>query len=293
MIRYGALLMASWLSRTIPRHIAYWVSLRIADLYFVIDRQGREAVMANLRQVMAFRGRHPTERELRLTTRTTFHFFGKYLVDFFRFQSLDEAEIQRLVTIENPEYIEEAWRHGTGVITVTAHLGNWEIGGAVLAGLGYPINAVALRQPSVKLNEFFQRHRRARGMNVIPLGSSVKRLVAALKRGEFVALLADRDYSDHRESTAFCGLPACLPRGAAWLAARTGAVVVPGFVLRQEDDRFLMKMFPPILASEACGEREIQRRIVETLEEIISAYPHQWFMFQKVWTGRGYGVAGS
>jgi len=292
VFEYGAYLIADFLSRKIPRHFAYWLSLRIADGYFFFDFRGRQAVMANLRQVMAFRGCHPTERELRLTARTTFQFFGKYLVDFFRFQRLSETDIKRLVTIEHPEYIEQAWQMGKGVIAVTAHLGNWEIGGAVLAGMGYPINVVALRQPSVKLNDFFQKHRRKRGMVVIPLGSSVKRLMGALRRKEFIALLADRDYSDYHEPTNFCGIPACMPRGASWLAAKTGAVVLPGFVLRNEDDTFLMKLYPPIIPSEGVTQESIQVRINAALEDAVGAYPHQWFMFHPVWGGLSYGEEG-
>ena len=289
MIEYGAFWLAGLISRTIPRHFAYWLALRLSDLYFFFERRGRAAVIANLRQVMAFTGRHPTERELRLTARTTFQFFGKYLVDFFRFQRLDEADIRRLVTIENPGYIEQAYQAGKGVIAVTAHLGNWEIGGAVLAGMGYPLNVVALRQPSAKLNDFFQKHRRKRGMVVMPLGASVKRLIGALRKKEFVALLADRDYSNHKDFTPLCGVPACLPQGAAWLAAKTGAVVLPGFVLRKEDDTFLMKMYPPIVPVAGMSQETIQVKISKALEDAISAYPHQWFMFQKVWDGQSYG----
>ena len=126
-------------------------------------------------------------------------------------------------------------------------------------------------------------------MTVIPVGGSVKRMVGALRRKEFVALLADRDYAEHREFTPLCGEPACLPLGASWLAAKTGAVVLPGFVLRREDDTFLMKMYPPIMPDEGLGQAAIQRQIGEALEDAISAYPHQWFMFQKVWEGRTYG----
>lgn len=291
MFEYFAYWIAGFLCRTVPRHFAYWLSLRIADCYYFCDRRGRKALMDNLRQVMSFRGCHPTERELRLTARITFQFFGKYLVDFFRFQRLSEADIRQLVTIEHPEYIEQAWRAGKGVIAVTAHLGNWEIGGAVLASMGYPLNVVALKQPSAKLNDFFQKHRRKRGMVVVPLGSSVKRLIGALRRKEFIALLADRDYSEHHEPTLICGALACMPRGASWLAAKTGAVVLPGFVFRKEDDTFLMKMYPPIVPEAGMSQEFLQQKINHALEDAIGAYPHQWFMFQSVWGGLSYGAA--
>lgn len=289
MIEYCAYWLAGFISRSIPRHFAYWIALRLSDFYFFRDRRARDAVMANLRQVMAFQGRYPTERELRLTARTTFQFFGKYLVDFFRFQRLDEVDIRRLVAVEHAGYIEQASSMGRGVVVVTAHLGNWEIGGAVIAGMGYAMNVIALRQPSEKLNNFFQKHRRKRGMTVIPLGSSVKRMISALRRNEFVALLADRDYSGQQELSDLCGEPACLPRGAAWLAEKTGAVVLPGFVLRKEDDTFLMKMYPPIVPGPGVTQADIQRKIGEALEDGIGAYPHQWFMFERVWDGQSYG----
>jgi len=290
VVEFCAYWLAGFISRTIPRHFAYWIALRMSDLYFFRDRRAREAVMANLRQVAAFPGRYPTERELRPTTRTTVQLFGKYLADFFRFQRLSEADIRRLVVIEHPEYIEQAVRLDRGVVVVTAHLGNWEIGGAVIAGMGYAMNVVALRQSSERLNNFFQKHRRKRGMTVIPIGSSVKRMIAALRRKEFVALLADRDYSGQQQLSTLCGAPACLPRGAAWLGEKTGAVVLPGFVLRKEDDTFLMKLYPPIVPGPGITQDDIQRKIGEALEDGIGAYPHQWFMFEKVWDGQSYGA---
>lgn len=292
MIQYVAYSLAGWLSRTAPRHFAYWLGARIADLHFFFDRRGREAVMDNLQQVMAFTGRHPTRRELRLTARTTFQYFAKYLVDFFRFSRLDQADIGRLVTVEHREYLDEARRTGRGVICVTAHLGNWELGGAALVGLGCPLNVVALRQSSAKLNDFFQRHRRKRGLAVLPLGHAVKGLIAALRRGECVALLADRDYSMRTDLSLLCGRMACLPRGPAWLAERTGAVVLPGFMFREENDTFRLRFSPPIVPGPGVAGDEIQRRINAALEDGIGRYPHQWFMFERVWDGHSYGAAG-
>ncbi len=291
MVEYLAYWMAGWVSCSIPRHFAYWISLRMSDLYFFLDRRARAAVMANLRQVMAFTGRFPTERELRLTARTTFQFFGKYLVDYFRFSRLSEDDMRRLATVENVEYIEQARQDGKGVILITAHLGNWELGGAVLAGMGYPLNVVTLKQPSAKLNDFFQKHRRRRGMAVVPHGHAVKHLIKALRRNEFIALLADRDYSRRNDFASLCGAQACLPRGAVWLAEKTGAPILPGFMFRKEDDTFLLRLYPPIRSDAGVTQDDLQRKICEALEDGIGAYPHQWFMFQRVWDGISYGEA--
>jgi KDO2-lipid IV(A) lauroyltransferase len=290
MLKYAMFRVAEGLSRAIPRPFAYWISLRVADLYFFCDRRGRGAVSDNLRRVMEFGGQAATPALVRLGTRRTFQHFGKYVVDFFRFARLTEADIRRLVKIDHPEYVEQSLASRKGVILVTAHLGNWELGGAVLAGLGYPVNAVVLEQRSARLNEFFQHYRRRRGMAVIPLGHAVPQLIRALRRNECVALLADRDYSRRTDFATFCGALACLPRGPAWLAEKTGAPVVPGFLIRRSDETFELRLYAPI---EPAGKTaaQIQREICVVLEDAVSRNPDQWFMFERVWDGQSYGQA--
>lgn len=289
MVKYLGYLMAGAVSRSGSRRFAYWLALRIADVYFALDRPARRAVMANLRRVLAEDGRRPRPGDVRRLARRTFHNFGKYLVDFFRFSRLTEDEIRALVVLEGEARVREALAQGKGLIVVTGHIGNWELGGAVLAGMGYKLNAVALRHPSAKVNDFFERHRRERGMTIIPFGHAVTALVRALKRGECVALLADRDYSRRNDFAPLFNAPACLPRGPAWLAEKTGAPIVPGFLLRQADDTFLLRFHEPIVPGAGIGREEIQRRICRVLEAEIGANPSQWFMFEGVWEGHNYG----
>jgi KDO2-lipid IV(A) lauroyltransferase len=106
-----------------------------------------------------------------------------------------------------------------------------------------------------------------------------------------VAVLADRDYSMRNDFVSFCGMPACLPRGPAWVADKTGAPVVPGFMLRQADDTFVMRLYPPIIPGAEMNQEAIQKRICECLEHAVCGNPSQWFMFEKVWNGRSYGTA--
>ncbi len=289
MFEFCAYWLAGFVSRTIPRHFAYWISLRVSDAYFFLDRVARQAVMDNLRQVYRFKGQSVSEREIHLSARQTFQYFGKYLVDFFRFSQLSEEKIRLLVRIEHPEYIDEAKRADKGVIMVTAHLGNWELGGAVMAGLGNPLSVVVLRQRSRKLNDFFQKHRRQRGMTIVPLGQAAKVLITTLRKKGFVALLADRDYSRRTDLVMLCGQRACLPRGPAWMAHATGAPILPAFMLRQPDDTFLLRLYPPILAGSGSSREDIQGQLCRVLEDAVARSPEQWFMFEKVWSGQAYG----
>jgi len=63
--------------------------------------------------------------------------------------------IEKNVKILNLEYIDEGLKQGKGVIVVTAHLGNWELGGVVVSMKGYPISTVALAHKSKVVTNFF------------------------------------------------------------------------------------------------------------------------------------------
>ena len=279
----GLYRVAAVLSRRLPRNFVYWLGLRVADLYWWQRVAERQAVMHNLRRIFAARGATPAASALPGLARKTFQNFGKYLVDFFRFAQLTEAELRRFVSLEHVESLHAAVARGKGVLLVTAHLGNWELGGAVITALGYRLNAVALPQRIEPLNRLFTRLRESRGLHILPLGHAVFNIVQCLRRGELVALLGDRNFTHQPERYDFFGTPASLPRGPAWLAMHTGAPLVPVFLLRQEDDTFLLRCHPPIYPDAAGSEAAIRARWVATLEKEIAAEPCQWFIFEDFW----------
>ncbi|TAN37745.1 MAG: hypothetical protein EPN23_04305 [Verrucomicrobia bacterium] len=281
--RYWLYYLAAVLSRNLPRRLVYWLGLRVADLYYWRRTGDRCAVMNNLARILSARGITLAATALPGLARKTFQNFGKYLVDFFRFARLTDAQLQRFVSLEHMEFLQEAAARGKGVLLVTAHLGNWELGGAVVTALGYRLNAVALPQRIEQLNRLFNRQRESRGVHVLPLGHAVYSIVRCLQRGEMVALLGDRNFTHQTERYDFFGAPAPLPRGPAWLAAHTGAPLVPVFLLRQEDDTFLLRCHPPIYPDTAGSEDAIRAHWLAALEKEIASAPGQWFIFEDFW----------
>lgn len=270
-------------SRALPEKLAYWVGLRIADLFYFLNRKAREGVRANLSVIFEARGIVPAELALSGLTRKTFQYFGKYLVDFFRFANLTPQEVRRRISIEHGEYLADVAARGRGGILVTAHYGNWELAGAVLAALGYSVNAVVLTQRLEKINEMFQKQRERRGIHVIPDRASPFTLLRCLKRGEFVALLADRDFHGTGELVPFFGRPTPLPTGPARLAWLSRAPIVVGFLIREVDDTFRLRIFPPLWPEEADSPETLMSRVASYLETEIAERPYQWFMFEPFW----------
>lgn len=269
--------------RAVPRRFAYWIGLRVADAYWRRDRVGRRRVEANLRTIHTFRGLQPSTARLQRMARRTFQHFGKYLVDFFRTPSLSRRDVERLVDIEQAQFLEQACSHGSGVLCVTAHLGSWEIGEVVLSALGHRMHVVVRPERDRRVDRLFQRRREQRGVRVIPLGRAGLRVLRALRHGEMVALLGDRDYTQHMDYSLFFGRRVRLPRGPATLCLRGGVPLLPGFLLRQADDSYRLRFHAPIVPEPGDGVETVQAKLTRVLETEIQAHATQWFMFDDFW----------
>ena len=277
--------VAAWLSRTLPRNFSYRLASWVSWFFHRFDLRGREAVQANLRQILAARGEDASEGRIARLSRETFACFGKYLVDFFRYAQIDPQRLDEIVEVDHPEYIHQAAAPGKGVIAVSAHFGNWEMGGAAICALGYRLHTVVLPDRFEKVNRLFETQRRKRGFDVTFLGHSASVVLRALRRAEFVGLLADVDFTGRNHVVNFFGRPARLPRGPAYLAHRLGVPVMPGFVRRREDDKLILHVYPPIMPEANLSQEAIQGRICAALEDMVGRYPHQWFVFRSFWDG--------
>ena len=279
MFEYILYRIAQTLALAFPRKKAYRIAQLISDVRYLFAFRDRRAVTENLRHL--FR----THSEIKKIRRRVFRNFAKYLVDFLRFKTIDKSYLDKNVTIENLHYIDDALKQGKGVIVITAHLGNWELGGAILAILGYNIWGVALTHASKKVDTFFNTQRTSKGMHVIPLGKAVRKCLQALSLNHILALVGDRDFSKNGSRVQFFGKPTLFPEGPARLALATGALIIPGFTIKREDDTFCLHFEKPlVLTSQHNNSIPLIISEYKTIyERFIKAYPDQWYMFRKFW----------
>lgn len=265
--------------------MSYGVARRFADLYVLFDRRSRECVISNLTRIHQHSGVVLSRRALRVLARENFLNFAKYLVDFFHFLHLKPERMNRLINFGIvPQVLDDLLAKGKGVIVLSAHLGNWELGAAALAQRGYPFHAVALWQPDPKLNELYQSYRTRRCINPIPFGRAARECIAVLRRNEIVALVGDRDFTAARNTVEFFGQPARLPDGPAKLALATGAPILPTFMVRTADDTFAYVLGEPIWADKQHDQlSDVMRKIGAALERAIRQHSEQWFLFHDLW----------
>jgi len=267
----------------LPLKIAYKLAIFISDLHYILGREDRKAVRDNLKVIYP----EKSEKELRKIRLRMSRNFAKYLVDFFCFSILDTEYIKKNIKVENIEYYDKAMAGGKGVIALSAHLGNWELGAVVIALLGYPLWVVALPHKHKRVDNFFNSQRKSKGVKVIPLGRAARSCLNVLKNNEIVALVGDRDFNEKGVVMDFFGKPTHLPQGPAAFALKTGARIVPCFMFRNEDDSFTLKMEKPVEFNPTGDKDKDLKALVEQykviIENYIRKYVDQWYMFRRFW----------
>ena len=152
-----------------------------------------------------------------------------------------------------------------------------------LSLLGYPIIAIALNHNNQKINEFFKKRRESKGMEVVSIGIAVKHCYEGLKNNKFVAILGDRDFSNSSYSMDFLGRRKNIPRGPAVLALRTGAPIIPIFIIREGFKNFRAECFTPIEVSPQADEKKIIEKYIKIIEGQVYKNHSQWLMFREFW----------
>lgn len=277
-----------FLALALPLKFSYFMADLIGGAYCRLSPKDRGAVVANLRVVF---GESADEKKLHKTARGVFRNFAKYLVDFFRFTRIDKEYIDRSIKMEGLERIDAALERGKGAILLSAHIGNWELGGAALSLSGYPVNAVVLTHQDKKINDFFTRQRMQGKMRPIEIGATLKACYRTLKGNGLLALLGDRDFTKNGLRIPFFGKATLIPKGPAVFAYREGAAILPTFMVREPGDTFRLFINEPIYADQQQDEESavigLAERYLLSIESCVRAYPSQWYIFRDLWEQNG------
>ena len=282
MSLYGWYRIGRWLATHLPRPVGYGISTVLGTGQHRFSHRDRAAVERNLAAILG-----PNHPAIPATARAVFVNFAKYLLDFFRLAEVDDAFLRRRVTMVGREHLDRVLSQGRGAIILSAHLGNYELGAAVMAVAGYPVNVIVLTHQDPRIDAFFVGQRRALKVRAISTGMALRQGFACLRRNELLGILADRDFFNNGVRLRFLGREVGVPKGPALFSLRTGAPLVPTFLIRDPGERFRLVFEPPIEPNPSGNEAdEVQRMMrasLDVLERYIRQYPSQWYLFRDFW----------
>jgi KDO2-lipid IV(A) lauroyltransferase len=222
-----------------------------------------------------------TEAERRALTRAAMRSYARYWCEVFRLPVMSRERVLDHFAVGDEPAWEAALAASTGVVLALPHQANWDIAGAYCVHRGRPFATVAERLEPAALFDRFVAFREQIGMEVVPAGdrTSVVRLMARLRAGGNLCLVADRDLSRHGVPVTFFGEPTRMPAGPAQLALKTGAALFP-VTLRNTRRGWHATIHPALAHTDVAT---MTQQLADAFATGIAEAPQDWHMLQPLW----------
>jgi KDO2-lipid IV(A) lauroyltransferase len=218
--------------------------------------------------------------------------FGRHLSEFCLLPRYSAETAREVATYDGFQNYEAARFRGRGVLLLTGHFGAWEIGSFVHSIFGNPIKIVVRRLDNAKVDALVDRYRTLHGNQTFAKEEFARGLLAAMKAGETVGILMDTNMTPPQGVFVdFFGVPACTAVGAARVALRSGAAVVPAFTLWDRKLRKYRVRFDPALEVMRTGDDEADAvantaMFTRVIQDYATRYPEQWLWVHRRWKTR-------
>lgn len=270
----------------LPARLTYAGAAVAGEVAYLTWHRRRRITKDNFAIVLR---RDPDHPEVARIARRTFRNFAKYVTEIMRFPRLTLADFARLVHIDGLEHLRDALSRRRGVIFVSIHFGNFELGGARIAE-DVPLNVIADDLANQRLMDLLVGNRAHKNITIHTPEGAARKVLSALKRNEMVGLMMDlgpRAGAFDNVEARFFGTLTRFPSVAANLARVSGAPIVVAAVVRQHDNTFRGIALPPIAVErtrEAANDiQQATQAIASHLERFVRDWPDQWYIFRPMW----------
>lgn len=284
LVRFFALL---------PRTLGRRLGAAIGAFAFQVLPRLRRVGMRNLQ--LAFPSATPEER-MRIL-HNLYRNLGWQLAEFCKMSGYTQLNTKNRMRYEGLERYLTAKEKGNGVLILTGHLGAWELSSFYHSLMGYPMSMVIRRLDNAKVDRLVNGIRCLHGNQVLHKDDFARALLSAMRRGESVGILMDTNMTPPQGVFVdFFGVQACTASGLARVALKTGAAVLPGFMLWEPSEHRYVLHFGEEIPVVSTGDDQVDvlqltQRLTSELENWIRRYPDQWLWVHRRWKTRPSGEA--
>jgi KDO2-lipid IV(A) lauroyltransferase len=294
-LEYWLVLALARALRLMPRGLARLLSGGLAvAVYWSLGRL-RRVGWRNLELALPEISSEKRRAEL---LRGVYRHLGWQLVEFCRMARYTPENTRGWMRTEGLDHYLAAQARGKGVLIVTGHLGAWELSGFYHSLMGHPMGMVIRRLDNRRLDAFVNGIRCLHGNRVIDKDDFGRGLLLAMRARQTVGILMDTNMTPPQgEFVKFFGVDACTGTGLAHMARKTGAAVLPGFMLWEPAERRYVLHFGPQIeiphtADAAADILAATQLCTSVIESWIRRYPDQWLWIHRRWKTRPPGEPG-
>jgi KDO2-lipid IV(A) lauroyltransferase len=220
--------------------------------------------------------------------RASYESLGRTFIETAVLPSYSREQVLALFErVDGWEVLEQARALGRGVIILTGHLGNWELGGSYIAARGVPLDAVARGMENPLFGGYLTRTRERIGMRVVHDADAVRVVPRSLRAGGAAAFLFDQGAVGLSSTwVPFFGRLAKTPRGPAVFALRLDSPMVFGAAIRQPSGRFVLSFEPVDTVRTGDRDADVDAMVAAysaVLERWVRRTPEQYFWQHRRW----------
>jgi KDO2-lipid IV(A) lauroyltransferase len=278
----------------LPRGLARSVGAGVGWVAYRVLGRLRRVGERNL--ILAFPEKSTAERTTIL--RRTYRNLGWLLAEFCQMRRYTAERARRFIRYEGLENYVKARDKGKGVLVLTGHLGAWELSSFYHSLMGMPMGMVIRRLDNPIVDAYVNQIRCLHGNRVIHKDDFARGLIASMRAGGTVGILMDTNMTPPQGVfVPFFGVAACSASGMARVAQKTGAAVVPGFLLWSEQERRYVLRFGEEIEMVTSENSELDSTLntalfTAVLERYIREFPDQWLWMHRRWKTRPAGETG-
>jgi len=288
---YYLIRFASWLAGKVPRRARLTIAGGTTILIYYGWVSKRRVTIENMAHILGTTTSDPRARRL---ARVSWRNFGRYVSDFIYLPNTTrDAIISRLQDTTPPPgsyaLVDKAREAGKGVILVSTHFGAYDVAAIAVAN-HCPLHLIVETIKDPRMDHMWQQQRNDLGMEVLRIEKTPRQILRVLQENGVVAVAVDRPVSPGEGvPITFFGRQCWVPGGIAQIALKSGAAILPGYCIYDEDYSTTYYLGAgPIISPEPTRDRKgdvvrLMQRMFDALEVQIRARPDQWAMFRRFW----------
>ena len=283
-VLYRALLIVGAAARRLSLQRSRTIGRAMGRMAWYTVRKERKKALRNI--ALAFPDWSDTQR--RNAIRGMFRHLGEMLGEILWMPNLDLPTRDRWNVVTGMDAILKVIDAGDGVITFTAHCGNWEWLCYSMGMYGRPVSVLQRGRDEVEMNQYITDLRARAGVRTIDRGStaSAREMINVIRKGGMLAFVLDQNIRTESVKVPFFAVPALTPIGPARFAVRSEAYVSVALTERRADGIQVLNFSEPIRCKKDDDPIALTARVTRAIEEQVRRTPEQWVWFHDRWRDR-------
>lgn len=285
-LSYTAFKLLGPVIRILPLGFIPFLGRTLGELMYYFDLKHKAIAYSNIKRALGGIGRKSLRGQLNALTKESFRVFGQNIIDILLIPLINRQYMDKYISIEGKQNIDEAFKRGKGIIFLSVHAGSWELSNVICANLGFPFRLFIRNQNLPRLNNLLNSYRRQKGCKIIERENEIRQLIEALKNNEAIGMTLDQG---GRSGTLvkFFGKYASFATGAVKLALKYDATILPAFYTRLKGLYHEVIIEPPFKIKQTGDlEKNIAtnlQELAQIFEEYIKDSPREYLWTYKLW----------